>query len=384
MRVYLDHNSTTPIREEVRDRLFELLDEGLGNASGTHSSGRRARAILDDARELVATSLDVPESWVVFTSGGTEANNHALKGCMRGKLPGDLAVSVAEHPSVLETADELLRRGHGLQRLAVDREGALDLEQLRNYLKRPNLRLLSCMLANNETGALLAVEEVAQLLREEGSAAPLWHVDGVQALGKIPLSIREWGVDLMSLSAHKIGGPQGVGVLVRRPDTGLANLLQGGGQESGARSGTENVAGIGAAALAIELAVREQATFATQMRELSEELWTSLHQHLPSTKRVGPGADSDRLPNTVNVLFEGMDGRSLVARLDLEGLETSLGSACSSGAIEPSHVLLAMGYTPEEARSGLRLSLGRTTTHKDIHRAVDILGKVVQSMTTKR
>lgn len=368
----------------MRERLIELLDQTPGNASGTHSSGRQARAVIDDARESIAACLGVPEQWIIFTSGGTEANNHALRSPLQGQPQAELAIGSTEHPSVLQTAEDLQQAGHPMHLLEVDKEGQINLEQLRKLLSRENLRLVSCMLANNESGALLAVEEVAEIFAACGKQRPLWHVDGVQAIGKLPLALREWGIDLASFSAHKIGGPQGVGFLVRRPTVPLPALIQGGGQESGARSGTENVAGIGAMALAVELAVQEQADYHHRVQGLAGELWSGMQKSAPDVRLLGPGIQHHRLPNTLNLLFPGIDGRSLVARLDLEGIEASLGSACSSGGLEPSHVLLAMGHSPEEARAGLRLSLGRTTTHKDIHSTVDTLGKVTQSMSTTR
>lgn len=386
MRVYLDHNSTTPLRPEVRERFLELLDAGLGNASGTHASGRRSRAVVDEARERVAAALRVPEDWVVFTSGGTEANNHALRGSFAfSERPASLVIGATEHSSVLETALELEREGVQLSQWAVNRDGTVELGQLPSILATPHLRLLSVMVANNETGALLPVDALAeQLAALDPKKRPLWHMDAVQALGRIPLHLRDWGVDMASFSAHKVAGPLGIGLLVRRPQIGLPALLHGGGQEAGARSGTENVPGIGAAALAVELAVQEQPATARKLLAQSSEFWERVHAEFPAAQLIGPALDRPRLPNTLNILFKGIDGRALVARLDLEGLEASLGSACSSGAIEASHVLVAMGYEPQEARAGLRLSLGSQTSHKDIHRAGDILGKVMQSLLSTR
>ena len=379
-RVYLDHNSTTTLRPDVRELWLECIDADLGNASGTHAAGRRARAVVDDARERVAAAVGIPEEWVVFTSGGTEANNHALRGVFEhAPASASLAISAVEHSSVLETALGLQARGRTLHQVHVDARGSITLDSLRETLLQPDLRLLSVMTANNESGALNPMASIADMLAElDPLQRPLWHTDAVQALGKVPLRLKEWGVDLASFSAHKLGGPQGVGFLVRRPSAALAPLLLGGGQEAGARSGTENVAGIAACALAVELAVAEQMQFAERVQALSKDLWEQLHQRVPSTTLLGPALDEPRLPNTLNILFDNLDGRTLVARLDLEGLEASLGSACSSGAIEPSHVLLAMGLSAAEARAGLRLSLGRATSHKDIHSAVDILGKVLQ------
>jgi cysteine desulfurase len=382
--VYLDHNSTTPIRPEVRELYIELLDAQLGNASGSHAAGRRARAVVDDGRERIAAALGVPEEWVVFTSGGTEANNQALRGVLDNAGSGAaIATSTVEHSSVLQTALDLEQRGTKFLRVQVDQSGKIESDSLREALATPGLALLSIMTANNESGAVTPMAEVASIIDERGTERPLWHTDAVQALGKSPLAIADWGLDLVSLSAHKIGGPQGVGCLLRRPGIGIRPLLIGGGQESGARSGTENAAGIGACALAVQLAVEEEPTLSPRHLTFANELWHAVRLHVPDAKLVGPSLESPRLANTLNILFPGAEGHSLVARLDLEGLEASLGSACSSGALEASHVLLAMGYSDRQARAGLRLSMGRTTSHKDIHSAGDILGKTLQHVLPK-
>ncbi len=383
MSVYLDHNGTTPTRPEVRRLWEEQLDAGLGNPSATHASGRRARAVVDEAREQVAAALGVPEEWVLFTSGGTESNNGALHGVLEA-LGGGLAIGATEHSSVLETAAALARGGHRLWTLPVDAEGIIELEGITSAAAEPDCRLLSVMTANNEVGSLAPMEAIAGRLQSLGEGAPVWHTDAVQALGKVPLELRAWGVDLASLSAHKVGGPQGVGILVRRAGLPFAPVLHGGGQEHGLRSGTENVAGIAAAALAVELAVSEQEGYDRGLRELSTALWEGLVGHEPDLRLLGPAIDAPtRLPNTLCVAVGGVDGRTLLARLDLEGVEASLGSACSSGAIEASHVLLAMGRPEEEARAGLRLSLGRTTTTEDIHSAVEIVGTVLRELRAR-
>lgn len=386
MRVYLDHNGTSPLRPEVRQRLLELLDEPLGNPSATHASGRRARAVVDEAREEVAAALAVPEEWVVFTSGGTESNNTALRGVLARRAPGTaLLVGATEHSSVLETARDLEARGARLETLPVDSEGAVDLAALAEALHELRPALLSLMAANNETGACAPMEAVAEALAALGGERPVWHCDAVQALGKRPLALVEWGVDLASLSAHKVGGPVGVGILIRRPGVDVAPLLTGGGQEVGARSGTEHAAALGAAALAVRLAVEGRAEHAERSAELVRQLWGSLKTLCPEARLVGPDLDAPaRLPNTLCVLFPGVDGRQLLARLDLEGVEASLGSACSSGAIEPSHVLLAMGHDEDAARSALRLSLGHATTHSDVHTAVEKVGKALQALSSSR
>lgn len=382
MRVYLDHNGTTPIRREVRELYLSLLDSELGNASAVHSAGRRARAVIDEARERVAAALGVREDDIVFTSGGTEANNTALFGAFTDRSAGGLVISAVEHSSVRKAAEALERRGVAVARAPVDREGRVIVEELAVLAAAPDCHLVSVMTANNEVGTVMPMAQIGAALECGGADRPLWHTDAVQALGRVPLELAEWGVDLASFSAHKLGGPLGVGFLVlqsTRARTGAGPFLFGGDQESGWRAGTENVPAIGAAALAVELAAGEREACTTRLRELLEELWTGLSSSHPGIRLCGPPHDAlDRLPNTLTLLLDGVDGHAVVARLDLEGIAASAGSACSSGALEPSHVLQAMGFSASEARRGLRLSLGRDTTLEDIHIAVETLRRTLQ------
>lgn len=385
MTVYLDHNATTPLRPEVRELLLRELDGLQGNPSSLHAGGRRARALLDQARERVAGALSVHEEEVIFTGSGTEANNLALLGALGAAGAGAaLAVGATEHSSVLGPAAALEAAGHPVLRIGVDAQGRLRQEELERALARSDLRILSLMAANNEVGVMAPLEQLATRLAERsGSARPLLHVDAVQALGRIPLHIGAFGAELLSLSAHKVGGPPGVGVLVRRRGLALRPLLFGGGQESELRPGTENAAAIAAAALAIELAVAEQADYAARVGALARELWRALSAALPSARLVGPPIEArDRIPNTLNVHVPGIDGRIFLARLDLEGLAVSAGSACASGALEASHVLRAMGMSDEAARASLRISLGRSTTRAEVDRAVEIMRRTALALCT--
>lgn len=374
MRVHLDHNSTTPMRPEVRARWLEVVDERIGNPSSLHAPGRRARALVDEARARVAAALGVHEEEIFFTSGATEANNLALLGVLEATGPQlGLVTTAAEHSSVLGPARELARRGRPVAFVPVDREGRPEPAAVAHAASESRTGLVSVGAANNETGALPDLAAIAQALERVRGARPHFHTDAVQALGRLPMRLREWGVGLASLSAHKVGGPPGVGVLWRGRGVALAPLLHGGGQELDLRPGTENVPGIVGAALAIELAVREQPISSERLARLTRELWTGLAARLPGVRLLGPPIESERrLPNTLCVLVPGSDGKVLVTRLDLAGLEVSAGSACASGSIEPSHVLLAMGLTRDEARSGLRLSLGRNTTAEDCKRALTV------------
>lgn len=381
-RVYLDHNATTPMRAEVRAHLLEKLDELEGNPSSVHHAGRRSRAALDEARERTAAALGVHEDEIFFTSGGTESVNLALLGAARapGRPPG-LLTSTAEHSCVLGVADELLARGMPVHRVGVDGRCRVDPEEILGVAARAGVGLVSIMAANNEVGTIQPLGAIGSGLDSHGRERAILHTDAVQALGRIPIRLAEWRADLASFSAHKIGGPLGVGVLFKRRGLHLAPQMHGGGQEAGLRPGSENVPAISAAAMAIELAVAEREVLGRKMRELSLCLWHEIADTLPGVELLGPAIDSDeRLSNTIDLALDGLDGRMLVARLDLEGLEASAGSACASGSLEPSHVLLAMGRSVESARSGLRLSLGRETSREDIHTAVEILKRVVKAL----
>jgi cysteine desulfurase len=385
-RVYLDHNATTPMRDEVRAHLAEELEALGGNPSSLHRSGRAARAALDEARSRTAAALGVHEDEIVFTSGGTESVNLALLGWARTLAePGGFVTTAAEHSCVLGAADELEARGWRVRRVAVDRSCRVDPGEVAAAVASAGAGLVSVMTANNEVGTLQPIPKIAESLRGARSPRPVFHTDAAQALGRVPVRPAEWSVDLASFSAHKLGGPLGVGILYKRKGIPLRGPLFGGGQEGGFRPGSENVPAIRAAALAVELAVREQPSFAARSRELSIRLWNDLEHALHDVELLGPPVDSgERLSNTLDVSIGGIDGRMLVARLDLEGLEASAGSACASGSLEPSHVLLAMGLSAERARSGLRLSLGRTTTPQDVHTAVEILRRTVAELRSTR
>jgi cysteine desulfurase len=377
-RVHLDHNATTALRPEVRAHWLERQDALAGNASSVHSAGRAARAVLDEARERTAAALGVHEEEIVFTSGGTESNNLALFGSLADPRGAALVTSAIEHSTVLAAAEELERRGARVTRVGVDREGNPDLDALVRSATEKGTALVSVMSANNEIGTVVDLARIAARLEECGRARPRLHTDAVQALGRIPVALRASGVDLATFSAHKVGGPLGVGVLYRRRGVALRPIFFGGGQENELRPGTENVPAISAASLAIELAVAEEPEFRARTLALSRTLWEGLRARVGDVELVGPPLDlASRLPNTLNVSARGIDGRMLVARLDLEGLEASAGSACASGSLEPSHVLLALGLPAERARSGLRLSLGRATSAQDIHSAVDILSRTL-------
>lgn len=381
-RVHLDHNATTRIRPEAREALIDALDRLQGNASSVHAAGRAARTMLDEARERVAGALGVLEDEVIFTSGGTESNNLALHGVLRQAGPGArLVTTTVEHAAVLGPAADLESDGYHVTRVGVNAEGAVDLAEISAAASASPTALVSVMAANNEVGTCVDLAALAaQLDSLENDARPALHTDAVQILGKRPMELEAWRANLVTLSAHKVGGPIGCGVLIRRMGTHLRPLQYGGGQEADLRPGTENVPAIVAGSVAVELAVQEQEAFAARTAAQVQKLWDGIRDGVPKSRVLGPQLGNPwRLPNTLNVHVEGVDGRAWVTRLDLEGLEASAGSACASGSLEPSHVLLAMGLSRSEARAGLRLSMGRTTTDEDINSAVDIVRRTAAS-----
>lgn len=378
MAIHLDHNATTPLRPEVREHLLALMDEGLGNASSVHATGRRARAVIDDARERVASALEVHEDEVVFTSGGTESNNLALFGAHAARseaagAPAQVVSSRIEHAAVLEPVRRLGASGAAVTLVENDAEGRIDPAAVAAAVDPEGPAIVSLMAANNEIGSVVDLPGLRSALgRRPGLVV---HTDAVQLLGKRPSAGLLAFADLASLSAHKVGGPVGVGLLLRREGTKLVPRAFGGSQEAELRPGTENPAAIGAAALAIELAVRETEDFAARSRTLLEGFWAALSTALPDVELNGPPLSApDRLPNTINVSFPSAgDARMLVARLDLAGLEISAGSACASGSLEPSHVLEALGHERARAVSGVRISIGRTTEASELSTAVETL-----------
>ena len=378
-RVHLDHNATTPLGPEARQALFEAYDRLGGNPSSVHTSGRAARAMLDEARESIAASLGVFEDDIVFTAGGTEANNLALMGALAAAGPGSaLVTTTIEHSAVLEPARRLAERGHTVKWISVDQRGRADLAEI--IEAAAGSHLVSVMCANNEVGSTTDIGALVEGLAARYGAGerPRVHTDAVQALGKLPVDLARWDVDLASFSGHKVGGPVGVGILIRRRGVALEPQTLGGGQEGGLRPGTENVAAIHSMAVAVQLAVKQQPAFALRSRQHVEKLWRGLCAAAPGVRLLGPDLDdTTRLPNTLNVHVPGTDGRTWVARLDLEGLEASSGSACASGSLEPSHVVGALGYDRQTARASLRLSCGPDTSDADIAHAVETLSRTL-------
>ncbi len=375
MNVYLDHNATTPLHPEVLADMLPYLRERFGNASSVHAWGREARHALEAARAGLARALGAADKdTVLFTAGGTEADNLALQGvaAATGERGGHLIISAVEHHAVLNTADHLARRGFEITTLPVDQDGRLDPDDLRRAI-RANTILVSLMHANNETGVLFPLAELSRICRERGVP---FHTDAVQSFGKVPLDVEVLGVDLLSLSGHKIHGPKGVGALFVRRGTRMQALFHGGTQERSRRAGTEDVAG--AVGLARAACLMLEALAADCTGALRDHLEASLMAALPGVCRNG--AAGGRLPNTSSLAFDGIEAESLVLALDLQGIAVSSGAACSSGSVEPSHVLTAMGLPRDRVAASVRFSLGRETTRQEIDRVLEILPPIVRRM----
>jgi cysteine desulfurase len=369
-RVYLDNNATTPVLPEVFEAMQPYFAEHFGNASSIHHHGQETRAAVERARESVATLLGCRASEIVFTSGGTEGDNLAISGLTR---TGDHIISsTIEHHAVLNSCKHLEAMGCEVTYIPVDGRGLVDPDDVRRAL-RPNTKLITIMMANNETGVLQPVEEIGKIAAE---ADVYFHTDAVQAAGKVPIEVKRIGCDLLSISGHKLHAPQGVGAIYVCKGTILQPMFYGGSHERSRRAGTENVPGIiglgKAAELAREALERGDLERMSVMRDRIEE--TILSQ-VEATGINGAGAP--RVPNTTNIHFDYIEGEALVIALDLKGLAVSTGAACSSGAIEPSHVLTAMGLPPEIARASLRFSLGKQNTKDDVQFALDLVPQTV-------
>ena len=377
MRVYLDHNATTPLHPDVLAAMLPFLGERFGNPSSVHAWGREARHALETARQGVAEALGVAEKdCIVFAGGGTEANNLALTGVVASRTdrPRHLIVSAVEHHAVLHTADHLERLGCAVTRLPVDREGVLDPDDVRRAI-RPDTVLVSLMHANNETGVLFPIAEIAAVCRERD--VPL-HTDAIQSFGKVPVNVEALGVDLLSVSGHKIHGPKGVGALYVRRGMAMIPLIHGGRQERSRRGGTENVAGAVGLARAATLMGADLEEASRRIAALRDRLETMLMS--AGSAGIRNGHHRRRLPHTSNLAFPGIEAESLVIALDLQGVAVSSGAACSSGAVEASHVLLAMGLSQEHARSSVRFSLGRWTASQEIEYVGETVLSIVERM----
>jgi cysteine desulfurase len=384
-RVYLDFNATTPVEPEVLDAMLPYFSTEFANAASIHTPGQTARAAVETAREQVAALIGARPQEIVFTSGGTESDNHAIFGIAEAAGGGSdvsranesarhVITTAIEHEAVLNACQAMEKRGMYVTYLRVDAQGQIDLDELRRAI-RPETVLITIMQANNELGTVQPLEEIGRIAAD---ADVYFHTDAVQSAGKIPVDVNKLQVDLLSISGHKLYAPKGIGALYIRGGTRLRQLLYGGHHQRGFRPGTENVAGIVGLGKAAALARGSLADDAQRESALRDKLQQGLLHSVPQI-RVNAGA-ALRTPNTTNLVFPGVEGEALLIALDLKGLACSTGAACSSGTIEPSHVLTAIGLPPQDARASLRFSLGRHTTQSDIDFALAVVPSAVAQL----
>ena len=377
-RIYFDHNATTPVDEAVLDAMLPFFSGEFGNASSIHTFGQHARAAVETAREQVAALINAKAQEIVFTSGGTESDNHAIFGVvgpLLGFSPQPHVITTAiEHEAVLNTCQAVEKKAASVTYLSVSREGRIDIDALRAAI-RPETALITVMHANNELGTIQPLAEIGRIAAEH---EVYFHSDAVQSAGKIPIDVQALQLDLLSLSAHKVYGPKGLGALYIKGGTRLQQFLYGGHHQRGFRPGTENVAGIVGLGKAAELARASLARDASRVAALRDKLEQGLLTRVPDCRANGGGAP--RTPNTSNITFSGIEAEALVIALDLKGLACSTGAACSSGAVEPSHVLTAIGLTASEARASVRFSLGRHTIEAEIETALQMVPAAVAQL----
>ena len=378
-RIYLDHAATTPLRSEARAAMESYLSADFGNPSSLHHDGQQAKRALDHSRDILAGTLGCEFSEIAFTSGGTEADNAALLGIILANRShgGHLITTQIEHEAVGNTARFLQTLGFSVTFLPVDALGCVSPQSVADALT-PQTVLVSVMHASNEVGTIQPLRQIADVVHPRGAYL---HTDAVQTFGQLPVKVDDLGVDLLTVSAHKIYGPKGAGALYVRSGVPFEPLLHGGGQERGRRSGTENVAAIAGFAEAVRLMLPEREAEADRITGLRDTLLGLLREHIPGV--VLNGHPTERLPNNLNVSFPGLDAESLLLSLDRAGISASSGSACASGSIEPSHVLTAMGLPEDRVNSAVRFTLGRSTTREEIDRTVEILAEITERLMQK-
>ena len=385
-RVYLDHNATTPLHPEVKKEMIEAM-EMFGNPSSMHAFGREARANVEHARHTVAEFIGAHDDEIVFVGSGSEANNTVLSlfACASNLcLPGfktrtTIITTRIEHPCVLETSECLAHKGTKVRFLDVDQYGRIDMDQLKEYLT-DDVGLVSVMTANNEIGTIQDIAEITRMAHENGS---LMHTDAVQAIGKMPMDVNGLEVDFLTMSAHKIYGPKGIGALYVRKGTPYCPFIRGGHQEKGRRAGTENTLGIIGLAKALEMRAQEMDEEVKRLTGMKDVLKNGIEKSIDDV--IFNGHPTLSIPNTVNVSFPGAEGEAILLYLDLQGIAVSTGSACASGSLDPSHVLLATGSSPERAHGSIRISMGRETTMDEIEYMLDVLPGIItriRSMST--
>ncbi|MBP3911273.1 MAG: cysteine desulfurase NifS [Niameybacter sp.] len=375
-RIYLDHAATTPVKPEVLDAMMPYFTQSFGNPSSIYQVAQINKKAIDDARETIAKHLGANTNEIFFTSGGTEADNWAIKGIVEAnKNKGNHIITTKiEHHAVLHTCEYLEKQGFEVTYLDVNEEGVIDLEALKAAIKDTTI-LISIMYANNEVGTIMPIKEIGAIAKEHGIA---FHTDAVQAIGQVRIDVKEQNIDALSLSGHKIYGPKGIGVLYIRRGLRITNLIHGGAQERGRRAGTENVPAIVGIAKAMELAYTDFEAKNERIKGLRDKLMNGILESIPYSKLNGSSAN--RLVNNVNIGFEFVEGESLLLLLDMNGVAASSGSACTSGSLDPSHVLLALGLPHEKAHGSLRLTLGEGTTEQEVDYVLEKLPAIVQRM----
>lgn len=376
--IYLDYNSTAPLDERVLDKMMPYLKAGFGNASSVHQFGREAKVALEESREKVADLIGAEPSEIYFTSGGTEADNIALIGTAlnRKKKRDHIVVSAIEHPAVLEAARHLEKNGFTVDYLGVDHQGFVSANELRKKVT-DKTAVVSIMHANNEVGTIQDIKTLAEIAHGKGAA---FHTDAVQSAGKIELDTEQLGIDLLAMSGHKILGPKGVGVLYIRKTHRVLPLQFGGHHEKRKRPGTENVPGIVGFAAALELAESMRTDEHRRLTDLAEYFIDGVTAAVPNTYLNGPRDPRQRIPSTVNLSFEFIEGEAIILSLDMKGVAVSSGSACASGSLDPSHVLMAMKVTPELAQGSIRFSMGRYTSRDELAYTIDVLPEIVERL----
>ena len=374
--IYLDNSATTPLKKEVLDAMLPYLTEHYGNPSSIYKIGQESKAAIEKAREQVARALGAKDREIFFTGCGTEADNWAIKGVAlaKSKLGKHIITSKIEHHAVLHTLESLEKQGFEVTYLDVDEYGQISLDELKAAI-RPDTILITIMTANNEVGTIEPIAEIGKIAKENGI---LFHTDAVQAIGSIEIDVNEMNIDLLSLSAHKFGGPKGVGALYARNGVRPEIFMHGGAQERSRRAGTENVASIVGLGEAITLACENIEEKSAKIKKLRDRLMKEIPEKIPYTKLNGH--PTERLPGNVNFSFEFIEGESLLLLLDLNNIAASSGSACTSGSLDPSHVLLAMGLPHEIAHGSLRLSVGEVNTEEDIDKVLEVLPGIVQRL----
>lgn len=374
--IYLDNSATTPLKKEVLDEMMPYLTQNFGNPSSIYKIGREAKAAIETAREKVAAAINADPKEIFFTGCGTEADNWAIKGIAlaKEKKGKHIITSKIEHHAILHTLESLEKQGYEVTYLEVDEYGKISLDDLRTSI-RPDTILITIMTANNEVGTIQPISEIGAIAKEHGV---LFHTDAVQAIGSVNIDVKEMNIDLLSLSAHKFGGPKGVGAMFARRNVLPAVFMHGGAQERARRAGTENVASIVGLGKAIELATNNLEEKASKIRAMRDRLIKEIPERIPFVKLNGH--PTDRLPGNVNFSFNFIEGEALLLMLDLNGIAASSGSACTSGSLDPSHVLLALGLPHEIAHGSLRLSIGEINTDDDIDYVLEVLPGIVQRL----